>query len=962
MFPKSFFFFAPALLLTSILASPVLAQRPPGGFPATFSDQEKAWKDRQALAASSLFAGLSWRPAGEDAGGGRVIDIEGVPGRPYGFYAAFDTGGLWRSDDDGAAFEPLWDGLPSPSIGDVAVDPQNPSRVWVGTGADGLGDGKPAGMGIYRSDDYGKSFRHAGLGGGGRIARIVVDPLDGNRVFVAVLGKLFTPGGLRGLYRTRDGGGHWERVLDTEALAPVGAAPVGAAEVALDSRDPRIVYAATWQHGRRPFGLAAGGTGSGIFKSEDGGDTWRRLEGGLPRGANVGRIGIAVSASRPEVVYAAIDVRDPLPAAEVDLGGTPLAPQRLRRMTPEEFLAQDPEAVAKLLRDSSIDPVLDARALIAKVERGEVTPAQLVAHLQQADPDLFAAEIRGLELYRSGDGGASWKRTHALPLRGVTGGEGYDFGEIRVAPDDADRVFFPGRALIVSSDGGKTFKGVRGESRGDHHALYIDPASPRRMLLGSGGRLDASHDGGRSWLRLPAPGVSPESSPESSPKAAPERAFLPGWPRAAFGRTPPRHSARPPIVVSSHDPSVVYFGGDKLYRSADGGATFVPIGPELAVPEESGNLPYGTLTAVAESPHEARFLWVGSDDGQVWTSDNGGSSWAEVGHGLPAARRVSSLAASSFESSRAYLALDGSRDDDHTAYVYRTEDYGRTWIPIAAGLPGEPVTVVREDPVQREVVYAGTDRGVYVSLDRGRAWQALAAGLPTAAIGALRIGKRERDIEVATLGRGVFRLDALPIRELPRLLADAQKEVEVFPVETVAARREWYTRRDPWRHDPAADPVLAIPFYSAREGQAVLELLDTGGRPLRRLELPVGRGISTFRWDLLLDERLALTAEEALATRAAREQAALEKERAKARKKDKKRGRGAEALKPPPLEKGTLAKTPWAEALRLGRPLYVTPGVYTLEVKIGGASAKTLLRVEKPEPPPARSRFELPRE
>lgn len=945
---------APALLLASIFPPPLLAQRPPGGQPAAFSDQQRALEQRQAMARSSLFAGLAWRAAGAAAGGvadGRVVDIEGVPGRPFSFYVAFETGGLWRSDDGGASFEPLWEERPTAAIGDIAVDPSNPARLWVGTGGDGVAEGVPAGMGIYRSDDGGKTFRYSGLGGSDRIARVAVDPRDGNVVYAAALGKLFSPGGMRGLYRSRDGGGRWELVLD-----PVAPGPAGAVDVAIDPRDPRILYAATWQQSRRPFDLIAAGPGSGIHKSEDGGDTWKRLEGGLPRGAGIGRIGLALAASRPEVLYAAVDVRDPLPPAEADLGGTALSPQRLRRMSPEEFLAQDPEAVAEFLREHGFDKSLDARRLIGEVERRAVTPAQLVAQLQEADPRLFAADIRGLEIYRSADGGASWQRSHAKPLREAVGGEGYAFGEIRVAPDDADRVFCLGRPLLVSGDGGKTFRGAAGEDFGDHRALFADPASPRRILVGSGGRVAVSHDGGTTFVALPP--VLPEPAEEPV-------AHLPGAPYALLGQPAPRFFPRPPLVVSAHDPAIVYLGGDRLYRSADRGVTFAPLGPDLGPPAERGNLPNGLLTAVAESPREPGLLWVGTDHGEVRLSENGGASWADVAGSLPAGRRVSALEASRFEKARAYLGLEGSREDDLAAYVYRSEDYGRSWIPIGEGLPAEPLLALREDPVQREVLYAGTDRGVYVSLDRGRSWQALAAGLPTGPAARLWLDPREREIAVEIAGRGIYRLDALPIREAPRLLAEAQREAEIFPVATLEAERQWYARRDPWRRDLRREPRLAIPFFSAREGKATLELLDTGGRPLRRLELAVGRGVSTFRWDLLLDERLALTAEEALASRSAREQAALEKERAKARKKekkDKKRGKAgdAEELKPPPLEKGALAKTPWAEALRLGRPLYVTPGVYTLSLTVGGANAKTLLRVEKPALRPE-ERFPLPR-
>ena len=1006
--PFSLFVAFPLLL---IAAAPLAAERPAGGFPASFSDKEKAWKDHQALVAGSLFSGLPWRSIGPTVQGGRVVDIEAVPGKPYSFYVAYATGGLWRTDNNGVTFEPLWDEQPTPVLGDIAVDPQNPDRLWVGTGENNSSRSTYGGMGMYRSDDAGKTFRHVGLGDSDRIGRIVVDPRDGDRVYVAVLGKLYTPGGPRGLYRTKDGGTTWDLVLDT-----TGTEFTGAIDLVADPQNPDVFYVATWQRSRRPWDFVEGGPGSGIYKSTDGGDTWKRLEGGFPQGEHIGRIGLAISASQPKTLYASVDHQEILPETDWDLGDGAVTPKRLRKMSKEEFLAQDPEAIEDFLRDNDLDPSLDAKKLIAKIEKDEITLADLLAQLDDANANLFNTDIRGLEVYRSDDAGATWKRTHDQPLREVTYTYGYYFGQIRVSPTDPERIYCVGVPVITSGDGGKTWSGINGrEVHVDYHAQWIDPAFPDRMVLGNDGGLDATYDGGKSWIKLDNQAVgqfyaitvdheepynvygglqdngSLKGSSKSKPGIDPWQ-FIGGGdgmqvqvdprdgtlyagfqfgfyfrsgpagrgsvrPRAALKEPALRYNWQSPILLSSHNADIVYFGANQLFRSLDQGETFTAISPDLSKATERGDVPYATLTTISESTKQFGLLWAGTDDGQVWVSEDGGVAWSDVGEGLPKERWVSRVEASKHEKSRAYLSMNGYRDDDLTPYVYVTEDLGKTWTSIAANLPAEAVNVLREDPVNADVLYVGTDRGVYVSLDRGKSWQALAAGIPKVPVHDLVVHPRDRELVAGTHGRSIYIVDALPIQELGKLLADDKKELEVFPLEPVKSERYWASRRDPWFYDAEDDPKLEIPFYAAKDGKATLSVLDSEGRVLRSLEQDVKRGIATFTWDLLLDEKLALAAEKAVAEKVAKDKAAAEKEKAKKEKgKAKDAGKDGAQVAPPAPEKGALAKTPWAETLRLGRPLYVTPGSYKIEVKIGEAKSSTELTVEKPAPRPPRQK------
>ncbi len=1008
--------------LATSLAPPIAAERPEPSAPATFAEHQAAWQRHQELDRESLFAGLEWRNVGPVVQGGRVVDIESVPGKPYSFYVAYASAGLWRTDNNGVTFEPLFDDQPTIIMGDVELDPQNPETIWVGTGENNSSRSSYGGYGVFRSDDAGASWRHMGLGDSDRIGRIRVDPRDSKRIYVASLGKLYTPGGERGVYRSTDGGETWELVLPRRGTNETreGNDVTGFTDLVFEPGNPDVLYAAAWERSRRPWDFVEGGEGSGIWKSSDGGDTWARLggtspgtgadgtspgtgaDGTLPRGEHVGRIGLAVSASQPRTIYASLDNQEPLPEELWDLGDGAITAKRLRAMTQEDFLAQDPEEIEDFIRGNDLDTSLDADKLIEMLESGELTLQDLLDELDDANANLFNTDIRGIEVWRSDDAGATWRRTHEEPIRQVVYTYGYYFGQIRVAPDDPDRVYVLGVPLIHSRDGGKTFESINGRDvHGDHQAFWIDPDFPDRLITGNDGGLDVSYDGGASWLKLDAQpvgqfytvavdladpyniygGLQDNGVLKGSSRSRPG---IDAWQRIGGGdgmyvQVDPRDNqttylglqfgyyfrlgkgkrlmVRPrdqlkepalrynwssPILLSEHNSDVLYFGANRLYRSLDQGETWAAISPDLSRSEMRGDVPFATLTTISESPLEFGVLWAGTDDGYVHMSDDGGREWHDVSAGLPKDRWVSRVEASRHERGRAYLSLNGYRDDDTTAYLYVTEDSGATWSSIAAGLPAEAVNVVREDPVNQDVLYAGTDRGAYVSFDRGTAWQALPAGLPNVPVHDLVVHPRERELVAGTHGRSIFILDALPIQELTPEVRE--QPVHVFPLADVQFERSWRGRRSPWFHDPTFDPEVKVPFWTSSAGQAELLIRDDNGRDLRRLELEAAAGVNTFTWDLLLDETQALAAEQA----AIEDDAEAEEEGAKKKKRrQRKQGEDAEDAE---AKKGERAKTPWAEAVRLGRPLYVTPGTYTLAVRTAAGEAETELEVKPPEP------------
>lgn len=945
----------------------------------------QAWSQHAALELASPFRGLQWRALGPTVQGGRVLDVESIPGQPYGFYVAYASGGVWKTTNNGVGFEPLSDALPTMITGDLAVDPNRPERLWLGSGEPNSSRSSYGGMGVFRSDDGGKTFAHLGLTDVDRISRIVVHPVDGRRVCVAAIGALYSQLGRRGVFCTGDDGATWSQVLK-------GAGDVGAIDLVMDPKQPEVMYAAMWERTRKAWDFVESGPGSGIWKTVDGGATWTRLGGGLPLGAEVGRIGLAISASQPDTLYASIDHWAELPADRQDLGDRPLSARRLKRMSKDEFLAQDPEEIESFIRDNDLDIELDAKTLVAKIQADEISVADLVNALNDAEAALFNTDIHGLEIWRSDDAGASWRKTHDDVLSEVTYTYGYYFGQIRVSPKDPEQIYVLGVPVIHSRDGGKTFAGMNPPSvHVDHHAWWIDAANPSRMIGGNDGGLDVSYDGGQTWLKLDAQPVGQfytigvdmaepfniygglqdngtwKGSSDAKWDDAEAWSFIGGGdgmhvaidPRDAtvysgyqfgFYRSSAGHELRPreklgaaalrynwntPVMLSPHNADVVYFAANRLFRSFDQGRTWSAISPDLTTSTRRGDVPYATITSISESPKQFGLLWAGTDDGHVWVTTGGGNDWREVSARLPE-HWVSRVFASQHVRERAYVSLNTYRDDEAFPHVFVTEDLGRTWRSIRANLPGEAINVIKEDPVNAEVLYVGSDRGVYVSLDRGARWDALDAGLPNVPVHDLVIHPRDRQLVAATHGRSVWIVDALPVQELtPAVRAEP---AHLFHVDEVQAGRNWRSRPSRWFDETPYLPKATIHYWAKEAGPGRLRVLDSEKRVLREIAVDAEPGINRIEWDLLVDRELALAAE-----RAANE-AKAEDEEAKDAAKDDRKDDARDA------STGRLARTPYAESIRLGHRLYVQPGDITLQLALAGHTSEAPLKVKAPEP------------
>lgn len=969
------------VLFSALLVAATAQARPRPDKAADYAAKQAAWQEHKALVAASPYAGLKWRSVGPVVQGGRLVDLEVVPGQPYTFYAAYASGGLWKTTNNGHTFEPLFDHQPTMIMGDIAVDPNNPETIWVGTGENNSSRSSYGGMGIYRSDDGGQNWRYMGLGDTDRIGRILIDPNDSERIYVAALGKLYTPGGQRGIFRSTDGGKNWQQILK-------GGDWTGVIDLVFKPDDPKTLYASSWDRKRRPWDFTEGGSGSAIYKSIDGGDTWSRLEGGFPRGDFVGRIGLAVSAASPDTLYASIDNQQQLPEDQWNLGDRPINAKRLRSMSKEEFLAQDKNEIERFIRGSDFEVSIDADKLIEWVKSDEISIQDIIDQLDDANANLFNTDIVGLQVWRSDDAGASWNLTHDKPLDQVVYSYGYYFGEIRVSPNDVDQVYVLGVPVVKSADGGKTWSSVQGRDvHVDYQSMWINPEHPEHLLIGNDGGADVSYDGGQTWVKLDAQPLGQfytvnvdmaepynvygglqdngtircsstnrwetganctringgdgmyvtvdlrdnETTYTGSQFGYYVRLSTGGErdevrPRNAFGDPALRYNWNTPVILSSHNADVVYFGANRLYRSMDQGETWTAISDDLSRSKNRGDVPYGTLTTVSESSLQFGLIWAGSDDGQLWVTESGGTRWRDVAGKLPKDRWVSRVEASAHDRNRAYVTLNGYRDDDIRAYVYRTDDLGKHFKDISKGLPDEAVNVIREDPLMEDILYVGTDRGVYVSTDRGDSWSALQGGLPNVPVHDLVVHPRERELVAGTHGRSIWIVDVLPLQDLVE--AGSDTALKVFYVDEVKASREWRGERSRWFFRPDEAPKSTVKYWSSSAGAVSIEIIDNNDSVVRRLSSDAVHGMNSFEWDLLVDEELALAAE------------TTAQEKAKESKDD------ADADE----EKAfSLADTPYAESIRLGHSLYAIPGDYTIRVSVGDNTDSTELKIKAPK-------------
>ncbi len=730
---------------------------------------------------STPFKNLKWRYIGGEleTQGGRCTDVDVPRNNKKIIYVATASGGLWKSENAGVTFEPITDDFPTLSIGDIAISESHPDIIYVGTGEANIFRASIAGTGVYKSTDGGKTWQHCGLTDTNTIARIRIHPTNPDIVYVAASGHEWTYNPERGVFKTTDGGKTWQKVLYIDEKT-------GCIDLVMDPKNPDTLIASMWNRIRQRWSDPVPEDGDYLYKTTDGGKTWKKLTNGLPDTRYTGRIGIDLCASKPNVVYAYVDnhtpTREPSPGERDSYG-------RLRTY-----------------------------------------------------PDIVGAEV-----YRSDDQGETWVKVNPSDrlFERFGGTYGWVFGQIRVDPNNENVVYLMGLGLYKSTDGGKSWTHLYWENlHGDHHGLWIDPDDSDHLLNVNDGGCNVSFDGGKTWQdfyrKIPAIqfytvafdmqkpftvygavqdsgthrglGVAPQAGAAESGLRRLRQSRLrweraPGgegttiavdpsdpnivysssfygrlmrseykdsnwtskdiYPKPSEGEPEYRGQWLAPTIISPHNPHIIYHGFQYVFRSLNRGDTWEKISPDLTAfdPKKQGKLPYAipyaTLTALAESPLKFGLIYAGSDDGRVHVTRDGGATWTEITAGLPYNKHVWCIEPSKFDLGTVYVALIGRHDDDFAPYVFKSSDFGKTWVNISNNLPGGPTNVIREDPKKKGVLYVGTDFGVYVSTDDGQSWNHLGSGLPNAPVWDLKIHPRDNMLIIATNGRGMWVVDDL---------------------------------------------------------------------------------------------------------------------------------------------------------------------------------------------------------
>jgi photosystem II stability/assembly factor-like uncharacterized protein len=802
--------------------------------------------------------------------GNRVTTVAGIPGDPNVYYVGAASGGIWKTTDGGVHWEAIFDGQPVSSIGQLAVAPSDPNIIWAGTGEPWIRSHISVGQGVYKSMDAGKTWQLMGLEKTGRVSRILIDPKNPDIVLIGALGHAYGPQQERGVYRTTDGGKTWQRVLFTDENT-------GCSDMAMDPSNPRVIFAGMWPIEIHTWGRESGGPGSGLFKSTDGGVTWKRLTGnGLPT-RKTGKWALAIAPSNPNRVYALIETGD----------GVPL--------------------------------------------RGEETD-------------------RG-KLWRSEDGGATW---HLVSYDRTLGGRTHYYFRMAVSPDNENETYYLTASYTVSIDGGETIRPGSsdvGSPGGDNHDMWIDPTNANRMAVANDGGVSISTTRGRTWNRIQLPiaqmyhvtvdnripyyvyGNEQDDPSYRGPSRSGGGGFAGSIPRSAWhpvaggesgwatpdpvdpniiwssasgsgsiGGIVERYDLRNgqsrnvevwpdqingspaadlkyrfvwtmPLTISPHDHNKIYVGSQFVHQTTDAGQSWQVISPDLTLNDKSRQGFSGGLTgdnigveyagvvfAIAESPKEAGLIWAGTNDGLVQLTRDGGKNWTNVTKNipnLPAWGTVSNIEASRYDAGAAYITVDFHQVNNRDPFDYKTKDYGKTWKLITNGIPHSMLSYahcVREDATRAGLLYLGTENALYVSFDDGENWQPLQANLPHAPVYWLTIQEHFNDLVIATYGRGFWILDDLtPIQQMTD--AVRASEVHLFAPHPTYRFRQG-TIPVTMNDDPTVgqNPPYgaAINYYlkSAPAGDVKIRIQDSTGQTVRTLTGTKNVGLNRVTWNL----------------------------------------------------------------------------------------------------------------
>ncbi len=820
---KSLYFFIATLFVSTLTFTNGFAQISPT--PASVRMNGLAGK--KLWLKDSLLKDVKFRNIGPSAMSGRVVDIDVNPADPIEFYVAYATGGLWHTVNNGQSFEPIFDHENVIGIGDIAVNWKN-REIWVGTGEANSSRSSYSGLGMYKSNDTGKTWQYLGLPESHHIGKIILDPKDSNIAWVAATGHLYSPNKERGVYKTIDGGKTWKQTLYVDDNT-------GTIDMDINPKNTNELYACMWHRERRAWNFTEAGNTSAIYKSIDGGDTWKKITGtntGFPQDAGTGRIGVAVYGTNPQIVYAILDNQNHRPdTATKKTDSTKYVLADFKNISKEKFLQLDSVKLDSFLIGNDFDKKYRDSSLKEMVRNNKIKSTSVYDYLTDANSALFITPIIGCEIYRSDDGGATWKKVNTKGLD-LYNTYGYYFGKLSVSAVNENKVIINGFSLMLSNDGGKTFADVdKSNTHADWHGVWINPLRDSNWIAGNDGGCNITYDNGKHWFKANTPPVAqfyaiavdnakpyhvyggiqdngvwygPSKNKTGDENDEEEEvADGDGWKGIGGGdgmqvqvdtrnnktvyfgsqfgeyqrktiddkdskRIHPmpdieaeklRYNWQTPILLSTFNQDILYMGNNKFYRSMNKGAGMEPLSKDLTNGKKEGDVPFGTIVTLSESPLKFGLLYAGTDDGNIQVSDDGGYTWALVSNNLPKTTKglyVSRIIASAFKEGRVYATLNGYRADNFTPWLFLSEDYGKTWTNISGNLPFEPLNVIREDPKFEDILYVGTDNGLYTSFNRGKSFISFGNNLPSAPVHDIAIQKEASEIVIGTHGRSIY--------------------------------------------------------------------------------------------------------------------------------------------------------------------------------------------------------------
>ena len=789
---------------------------------------------------------LTFRNIGPSVAGGRIHDIEVLPNDPATVFIASASGGIWKSTNKGTTWKPVFDDQAVSTFGDMAISLSNPDVIYAGSGEQQNRQSTSWGNGVYKSTDQGETWRSIGLEKTYHIARVIIHPENPNIVFVAALGNLWNSSKERGVYQTTNGGKNWKKVLYIDDMT-------GVVDMAMDKNNPNILYAATYQRMRKAWGFNGGGPGSGIYKTTDGGKTWNELTGGLPPG-DKGRIGLAASKTRSNIIYATIEHADSSGFYRSGNGGRTW--KRVNKLNPR------PMYYSHIFVDPNNDDIVYMLAT---------------------------------EFYRTKDAGKTFYQMPTRPTYDV--GVHSDHHTLWINPNNSNHFFLAGDAgLHESWDGGVAYNRLNNIPIGQFYGIGADMEVPYNIY---GGMQDNHSWMGpsatRHWLGILADdwkqvgfgdGMYQQPDPESFMlynasqngniiRVDRKTGNMQGLkPFPSDSNEKYRFDWVTPLAISKHSSKKVFLGGNRLFISDNSGDSWERtkdlststnrdsltimgvLGADIKLSKNDGTSSYGEIISISESPLWHRVIWVGTDDGNIQVSRDGGEKWEEVSGnitGIPAGSYVSRVLSSIRDRGSAYVTFDRHREGDWRPYVYRTEDYGKTWVPLTRGLPSGSVNVIAEHPDNPDVLFLGTEHAVYLSVNAGSDWTKFKSNLPTTLYDDLLIHPREKDLVLGTHGRSFWVLDdTSPLAEWSTVY---NKPVHVFSVRAATLFHYWkdtsYRAQEEWAGENPPYGAIISYLVNSDVDSVTITVKRRKNQIIRTYRQPVVKGsIQRLAWDL----------------------------------------------------------------------------------------------------------------